>query len=293
MQSLFRRIWTVIWSGLMGLLITLLGSVVWESLITANIRTSPRIPWAVAVMALVLWLMWQYLGGKGWPRSTSEARRGLLRANPVPGPVFAWALLAGALAIVALAGYWIVLFQLVKMRPNMLPDYSKYPLLTIALMIVMGSLVSPVTEEAGFRGYCQVTLEAEFRAPAAAVALSSFFFMLAHLNHGLFWPKLLVYFLAGVTFGAIAYLTNSILASIPVHILGDLILFTLVWPHDSARRMVWEGGADAWFWVHVAQAVVCTGLAILGFGRLARVSERLRGVRGTAILADAASAPAG
>lgn len=273
MPSFFRRILVVIGWGALGLLITLIGSVIWGTLLTVNLRTSPAIPWSVAPMALVLWLMAQYLNGKGWPHSTSKARLHYLRARPLSLQMFAWSMLAGVLAIVALAGYWIALFQLVRMRPNLLPDYSRYPLLTVALAILMGSLVSPLTEEAGFRGYCQVRLEREFH-PATAVLLSSFFFMLAHLNHGLFWPKLLVYYLVGVTFGAIAYLANSILASIPVHILGDLTFFIFVWPRDATRRMVSDGGADAWFWVHVAQAVVFTVLAVLAFRGLARVSPR-------------------
>ena len=272
-HTLFGQARLVVWSGLLGLVITVIGGAVWTALLLTNLKTSPAIPWSVAPMALILWLMWQYLGGKWWPRSTSETRRHYLRARRVPRRVFAWALLAGTLAMVALAGYWIVLFQLVRMSPNILPDYSKYAPQTVVLMIAMGSLVSPFLEEAGFRGYCQVILEKEFRAPMA-VGLSSFFFMVAHLSQGFFWPKLLVYFLVGITFGAIAFLTNSTLPAIPVHILGLLIFFTLVWPHDAARRMVWEGGADPWFWVHVAQTVIFTVLAVLAFSQLARTSER-------------------
>ena len=83
-----------------------------------------------------------------------------------------------------------------------------------------------------------------------------------------------MYFLAGVAFGCIAYLTDSILASIPVHILGDLIFFILVWPHDVSRRLVAEGGADGWFWIHLAQAAIFTVLALLGFRGLIRDSPR-------------------
>ena len=75
-------------------------------------------------MAAVLWLMWQYLSGKGWPPSTSEARHHYLRANRVSGQAFVWAVLAGALSIVALTGYWIVAFQLVKCR---LTSFLTYP----------------------------------------------------------------------------------------------------------------------------------------------------------------------
>jgi membrane protease YdiL (CAAX protease family) len=226
-------------------------------------------------MAVVLWVMWKYLGGAWWPRSTSEARRLYLRANPVTGRVVAWTLLAGVLSIVALAGCWIVLFQLVKMSPNVLPDFSQYSLLTTVLVIVMASLVSPVTEEAAFRGYCQVILEREFDGPAA-VSISSVLFALAHLTHGFFWPKLLVYFLVGVVFGVIAYLTRSTIPALPVHIIGDLTFFTLVWPHDASRRLVWNGGADTWFWIHVAQAIVFTVLAIPAFMRVAKLCETPR-----------------
>jgi len=274
MRSLFTRIGVAVWSGILAFLIVAITSTVWGALIAGNIKSSPAVPWAVPVMAVVLWLMWQYLAGKWWPRRTSEARRRYLRANPVSGEPFAWSLLAGVLAIVALAGYWIVFFHLMKTPPNVLPDYSKYPLLPVVLMLVMSSVISPVSEEAAFRGYCQVMLEREFRAPTA-VALSSFFFMLAHLNHGLFWPKLLVYFLVGVVFGVIAHLTNSILASIPVHVIGDLTFFFLVWPHDSARQLVWQSGwRTGWFWIHTAQAVFFTGLTILALRRLARVTGR-------------------
>jgi membrane protease YdiL (CAAX protease family) len=272
MRSFLTKIGVVVLSGILAFLILAFTSAVWGALITSNIKRSPAVPWAVLVMALVLWLMWQYLAGKWWPRKTSEARRHYLRANWVSGELLGWSFLAGVLAIIALAGYWIVLFHLVPMRPDVLPDYSRYPLLTVILMLVMSALVSPISEEAGFRGYCQVMLEQRFNAPTAVV-LSSLLFMLAHVNHGLFWPRLLVYFLAGVAFGAIANLTNSILASIPVHVIGDLTFFTLIWPHDSARRLIWQGGLPMeWFWIHAAQAVVFTGLTILAFRRLAKAA---------------------
>ena len=92
--------------------------------------------------------------------------------------------------------------------------------------------------------------------------------MLAHANHGLYWPKLTSYFLAGLVFGTLAFLTDSILSSIPVHIVGDLMFFTLIWPHDATRVLVIVGGADAWFWLHVAQALIFTALALMVFLRL-------------------------
>jgi len=275
-RSLPGKLLMVAWSAVLGFVILVFGAGVWAALVTSNLTTTPAIPWAVPLMALVLWLMWRYLDGSWWPRSTAEARRRCLRANPVPVPVLAWSLLAGLLAVAALAGLWIVAFQLVKMPGNALPDFSKYPLLTVALMVVMGSLAAPLTEEPAFRGYCQVILEREFRGPIA-VLISSVLFALAHgPTQGFLWPKLLFYFLVGVVFGTTAYLTKSILPAIPVHIVGLLVFFSLMWPHDANRRLVSEGGADTWFWIHVAQVVLFTALTIPAFFRLQRVSEPLR-----------------
>jgi membrane protease YdiL (CAAX protease family) len=85
------------------------------------------------------------------------------------------------LALIALAGFWIVFFQLVKTPANVLDDPSKYPLLTIVLVVGMSSLVSPIVEEIAFRGYCQQILERRFSG-MTAVLLSSLLFMLAHAN---------------------------------------------------------------------------------------------------------------
>jgi membrane protease YdiL (CAAX protease family) len=271
--SLASRALKIAAFGLLAFAITIVAGGIWSALLISNLRTTPAVPWSVLVMAVLLWLMWSYLGGKGWPRSTSAARHRYLRANRRSAHTCLWALLAGALSVVALAGLWIVLFQLVRMPPNAIPDMASYPRLTVASMILMGSLVSPLMEEASFRGYFQVVLEREFRGLTAVIG-SSLLFALAHYPHGFVWPKLLVYFLAGVAFGVTAYLTNSTLPAILPHIIGDLTFFTLVWPNDAARRLVWDTGTDTWFWIHAAQGIVFTTLAVWAFRRLASSSVR-------------------
>jgi hypothetical protein len=148
-RSIATRALSIFGFGLLAFAITILMGGIWSALLVANLRSSPAVPWSVPVMAFLLWLMWNYLGGKGWPRSTSDARRRYLRANRRSARTYLWAFVAGVLSVIALAGYWIVLFRLVKMPPNALPDMSAYPRITVALMIVMGSLVSPFMEEAG------------------------------------------------------------------------------------------------------------------------------------------------
>jgi hypothetical protein len=91
-------------------------------------------------------------------------------------------------------------------------------------------------------------------------------------------PKLLFYFLTGATFSVLAYLTNSIMPSILVHSLGLLSFFTLVFPNDTTRPLVVENGPDAWFWAHVAQALVCAALALVAFRQLATATRAGGGV---------------
>ena len=269
-----KRILAVARASALAFLILGCAQGIWGVLSTSNLLLSPAIPWSVPIMAVVLWLIWQYLSGKGWPRSTAQARRQLLRAKPVSRQVLAWTMLTGVFSIVALTGYWIVMFSLFKMAPNnALPDFSHYPLLTSVLVMVMIALVSPFSEEAAFRGYCQSILERTFRGPAASVLLSALLFALAHLTQGFFLPKLFVYFLAGVVLGAAAYVTRSILPGIPVHIMADLTFLIFVWPYDAQRRVIWETGADGWFWLHVAQALLFTVLTLLAFRQLARVAK--------------------
>src|SRR5271170_5232530 len=106
------------------------------------------------------------------------ARRNSLRARPVPAAVFAWAVLAGALAIAALVGLWIVIARLVRMPGSVLPDLSAYPRATVLLMLAMGSLISPICEQAGLWGYCQTRLEREFPSIVALILTSALFAIL-------------------------------------------------------------------------------------------------------------------
>jgi membrane protease YdiL (CAAX protease family) len=262
--------------GILALVIALFPGGIWTALLIANLRVSPAIPWAVLVMGAFLWTLWRYLRGWGPPRANSAMRHRLLRATAIPPPIFGWAIVAGMLSVIALAGFWIVLLQLVKAPVHSLPDFSKYPLLTVASVIVMACVVSSVPEEAAFRGYFQSFLEQ--RLPAAGVIiLSSLVLAPGHCaTQGFVWKVLLFYFLVDSMLGTLAYLTKSILPSLVVHFLGLLIFFTLVWPQDATRPFVRDAGPGPWFWIHLAQLVVCGLLALLSFNRLARLTRARR-----------------
>jgi len=260
--------------AVMAIVLTAVTGGVWTAPLAVNLTTSPAIPWSVAVMALLLWLLWRYLSGAGWPRSTADARRRYLRARRISGRVFAWAVVAGLLSIVALTGLWVVLFQVTNLPSRALPDYSKYLLVTVALALVMASLVNAVAEEAVFRGYTQGVLEGAVGG-AAAILITALVMAPEHaVTQGFVWPVLLFYFLVDVMLGATALLTQSILPGIVTHAIGLLVFFTLVWPGDALRSLAGSGDANTWFWIHGAQTLVFAILAILAFIQLARETRQ-------------------
>jgi membrane protease YdiL (CAAX protease family) len=274
-QNRSRLLLKALLFAVMAIALTAVTGGVWTALLAANLAISPAIPWSVAVMALLLWILWRYLGGAGWPRSTADARRRYLRARRTSGRVFAWAVLAGLLSIVALAGLWIVLFQIANLPSRALPDYSKYPLLTVALALVMASLVGAVAEESTFRGYTQGVLEGAVGG-AAAILITALVMAPEHgFTQGFVWPVLFFYVLVDVMLGATALLTQSILPGIVTHAVGLLVFFTLVWPGDALRSLFGRGDATTWLWIHSAQTLVFAIFAVLAFIQLARETRGL------------------
>jgi len=89
-RSVVTRTLKMVGFGLLAFAITTLAGGVWSVLLVTNLRSSPAVPWSVPTMALLLWLMWGYLGGKGWPRTTSYARRHSLRANRRSARTYLW-----------------------------------------------------------------------------------------------------------------------------------------------------------------------------------------------------------
>lgn len=263
-------------------ILTLVPGGVWAGLLAANLRTGVAIPWSAPIALALLWLAWLYAGGKGPPKSTSQTRRRYRRANPAPGDIFTWALVANALSLTALAGLWIVFIRLVRPPGNPLPDFSAYPLPVILLVLACAAVVGGVSEEVGIRGYLQGALERRLPWPAAVAAAALIVAPGHALTQGFVWPTLAFYFLADVTYGVTAYLTDSILPGAIAHAVGLFVFFAFIWPRDEARLPVYPGGGDLSFWLHVAQAAVFGLLAVGAFAILARkrAMRRAPGISG-------------
>jgi membrane protease YdiL (CAAX protease family) len=228
----------VVRAVVVGTLVGGMATLPWSVLVGANFKLWPSVPWSVPVMALYLWIYWQYVGGKGWPASTAESRRRDLRARSLSGPLWRWSLLAGSLGIVSLLALRIVSDSLFDAGRERFPDVSAYPFLTVASIIVMASVVAGVAEEAGFRGYMQGPIERR-HGPLVAILVVGTLFWLAHFTHyigrGWMFFGLMWYFLgAAALYGTLAYLTGSILPGVVLHALGNVVGFSLVWWGSSS-----------------------------------------------------------
>ena len=119
-----------------------------------------------------------------------------------------------------------------------------------------------------------------YEAGLEGLVLFLILFAAVHFTQGLYLPKLGLYFLAGLIFGTIAYLTNSLYAAMVVHSLADFEGFLLLWPHDShPHRLVTEGGHDPLFVPAVAAVAIFGPLCIVAFWRLARLTAERRAVQ--------------
>jgi membrane protease YdiL (CAAX protease family) len=251
--------------------ITAIGQGIWGVMAIANVKLTPALPWSAIVMPVVLAGLGLFLAGRAWPRRGAAARRALAPFAPVSRPAWIWSLAAGVAGVVALAGLWTVLGSLARTAPNALPDTRGIPLWTAVPMLLVSIAAAPLTEEFAFRGYAMGLLRRHF-GPISALVISSVMFALAHLTHGFYPTKLVVYLLVGLGLAATVWRTGSLLPAMVVHSFGDFVFFTLVWPHDAARRLVSEGGADASFYAALALTIVCGGLWYAAFRRLLRVT---------------------
>ncbi|MFI4936333.1 MAG: CPBP family intramembrane glutamic endopeptidase [Caulobacterales bacterium] len=283
MQPLLRRIKIIGLAALAACAILAVGQFLWGFMVMANIALTPTLPWAALVMPFVLAALVTFLAGRGWPKKGAQARRKLVPLGPVSARAWTWSLIAGATGVAAAAALWTVMASVVRVPPNVLPDTHGVPMTTLVPILLISIIAPPLSEEIAFRGYAMGFLRRHF-SPTSALVITSLLFAAAHLTQGLYAPKLIVYFIAGLAFGFVALRTGSLIPAMVVHSMGDLTFFTLVWSHDAGRRLIGEGGADAWFFASLAILVVFTPLSILAFRQLVRVTgERPARTRPTTI----------
>lgn len=272
MMIILHKAWAIFIALLVAFAITAVGQGLWGAMVMANAKLSPAVPWAAVVMPFILFGLVAVLSGRGWPKWGAVARRALVPLAPVSTPVWTWSLVSGVAGIVTLAALWTVMADIVRVPPNLLPDTRGIPPLSLAAFLLVSIVAAPVTEEIAFRGYAMGLLRRQF-GPIASLVIASLMFASAHLTQGLSPPKLIVYFTVGLTLGVVALRTGSLLPAMVVHSFGDLVFFTMVWPHDAGRRLISDGGADAAFWTNVAVLAVMSPVWLLTLRQLIKVTS--------------------
>src|SRR5262249_23943085 len=143
---------------------------------------------------------------------------------------------------------------------------------TAIVMLITSAVAAPVTEEAASRGYAMGILERAWGSPAAAMLGSTALFAAVHATQGLDPLKLALYFAAGMIFALVARLSRSLYPAMLVHGLGDILGFTLLWPHDQRPHPM--GFGDPLFAPALAAILFFAPLAGLAFRTLARGAPR-------------------
>jgi membrane protease YdiL (CAAX protease family) len=260
---------------LVGITILLAGIGPWPVLVSLNLRVASSLPWSAAIQLAILGVLWWYLGGGGRPAVTADSRRRNLRANAVRGQLLAWSVTAGALfagGVVALSVTGWLLIPVPAASLDQFTSLANYSLWMTVPMLLTGSCVAGVVEEAAFRGYMQVPLERQY-GPATAIGIVAVLFTLAHLPSPIAWPGFL---LAAVGWGALAYLSNSILPGVVFHTAVDAVTWVwALWNIETFERVLTshagDGGSAAPLILSAALTLVLGIAATLAFYKLATI----------------------
>lgn len=284
MISLWRRLPVIVRAVVTGGIVTSAGTLPWAWLASANLKYFSSVPWAVLPAGLYLWLFWRYVRGEGWPRSTAEARRNNLRANPLPGAVWGAALFAGGLGLVAVVLLLRVMNRLVLLPQQQDLDISKFPLVTVVLLVLMASAVAGVVEEAAFRGYMQSPIERRY-GPVIAILITGLLFGFAHFSHPEVTLILMPYYLAvAAIYGALAYFTNSIFPSMILHAGGNALVAIDLFAHGRSEwqassnpaPLIWQTGTDTSFWISFVLFLIVGSATVWAYASLATVAREAR-----------------
>ncbi len=256
-----------------AILVLLAGSLPWagfgriSGLAAWNLRVGVFVPWAIVPMAIYLWGYFTFIGGR-WGRSGAEGRRQNLLANRLSWNVWRAALPAGALGLGAILALLAVVARLVHL-PAGAPINTPpgMPVVTMAALLAMQSVVAGISEESAFRGYMQSIIGRRYGVAVAIVISGALFGLLHFPNHPGDVVLMLPYYVAvSAVYGGLTWAANSILPALVLHAGGDVVVLTRWWLTGRpewqmgavAQPLVWESGVDVPF---VLVALIALALA--------------------------------
>ncbi len=280
LSQLWRKFPVILRSALLGFIVLIAGILPWSQLVEANLKIGSTFPWAFFVALVYLVFYWKYFSGWGWPESTAPLRRRLFRANAVRGRILLWSGIAGGLLSCTLVSLQVLAWLLGSTSKveefTILHSYSFW---TVLPMLLMGSVVAGVVEEAAFRGYMQVPIE-DFHGPRTAIVVVAILFSLPHFPSLLAMP---VFFLAATAWGALAYFSDSVLPGMVFHAAIDAVTWIWVWQNiDFVQHLISTEPSnaknDALIFVSGGTFLLAT-VTFLAFLRLAKVASAKQAFR--------------
>jgi membrane protease YdiL (CAAX protease family) len=251
------RMSTIVVAVVTGVGVLLAGNLPWAALLAPlNLRVATSVPWAIVPMAAYLWIYWRYCSGAIGPAQTRTARRDLLRARSVSDDVWGMAILTGLAGFGALLALASVMGRVVRL-PDAAPFTAPAGMSATSMfaLIVMGSIVAGVTEEAGFRGYMQTPIERRFGLLPAILVNGAVFGLLHFPNHPEHVLTMLPYYIAvSAVYSGVTWAADSILPSLVLHAGGDIwslgrlwVTGTPEWQVAAPQPLIWQTGIDAEF----------------------------------------------
>jgi membrane protease YdiL (CAAX protease family) len=237
----------------------------------ANLRVAPSVPLFLPITALWLWLFWQYLRGRGWPRRTADQRRLDLRAGALSQRVWLWSIVAGGLGLASALSLALLTGRIARLpgRAYESPfDLSPYPWWTVLSFFLAISCTAGVVEEAAFRGYMLSQIQRR-HGWVVGIALVAVLFYAAHLSHAYATVAFVPFFAAySIVHGALVFLARSILPSVVLHAIGDLCILPM-------QYGVIDLPLGTSFEPYLACVLVSGSAAIPAFWRLRRLTRAL------------------
>jgi membrane protease YdiL (CAAX protease family) len=226
-MKFWHRIPLIIRAILVGLLVSTIGVASWSF-----IGMMIPMPWSVILMAIILYVYWQFFNGSTGPVKSKERRRNNFRRHSISRSTWLLSFIAAALIVLFEQSGLIITFRMIEFpAEKFLMEYDfieNVPRWAGWLAIIMISTVAGICEEAGFRGYMQVQLEKRYSA-FVSIAIVSVVFVLVHLHQAWSGPILVHIFSISILFGTLAYHSRSLIPGIIAHIVMDVFNFSFWW----------------------------------------------------------------
>lgn len=257
-----------------GLVVGLVAANVWVPLLLALGMPSAALAEA-AFLAVYVW----WARGGGPPRSWKAIRAESFRSRRLSAGDWRWGLIAALAIPASVHAAMVVLFRLVPFPAAAFHhgyDLSFVPSRAMQLAVCVVSAASAgICEETGFRGYMQAPIEKRHGA-LVAILISSFFFMLLHLNKD--WALIgmvPIVFGAGLLYGLLAWSSRSLVFAMIGHTIMDIGLFVFWWGQvfgTFTQRPIAETGVDQMFYAECGVLGAAVAIALIAIAKLRRIS---------------------